>query len=134
MATQVKKARLSNSIFGPGNAVTKEDSTLTGVRLPTSRQMLRAALWLVKKQMVPGKKTLRTKYKEASTVLDQLKVFYAKANIPILSDCRCCAKILELMDESDETNSSMQKRDTEHSRQIKIYEFLPRRNLWHLDQ
>ena len=101
MATPVKKTRLSNSTFGLGSTITEEDGTLTGVRLPTSRQVLRAALWHVKKEIGPGKQNLRTKYKAASTVLGQLKVFYAKANIPVLSDTRCCASILELMNECE---------------------------------
>ena len=61
MATPAKKTRKSSSIFGLGKAVTEEDGTLTGIRLPTARQVLRAALWHVKKEMGHGKQKCQNK-------------------------------------------------------------------------
>ena len=84
------------AIYGLGNAVTEEDGTLTGVRLPTCRQVLRCLMWQIPKEIEEGKQTQALKWKSASIVLNQLKTSYAKANIPMLSDHQCCKLILDL--------------------------------------
>ena len=85
------------AIYGLGNAVTEEDGTLTGVRLPTCRQVLRCLMWQIQKEIKEGKQTQALKWKSASIVLNQLKTSYTKTNIPMLSDHQCCKLILDLL-------------------------------------
>uniref|UniRef100_UPI00358E735C zinc finger protein 675-like n=1 Tax=Myxine glutinosa TaxID=7769 RepID=UPI00358E735C len=102
-ATQMadKKTRLASAIFGLGNAFTEADGTLTGVRLPTCRQVLRCVMWYIQKEICEGKQTQPLKWKSASIVLIQLKKFYTKANIPMLSDHQCCKLILDLLNDNN---------------------------------
>ena len=91
-----KRTRLARAIYGLGTAVTEEDGTLTRVRLPTCRQVLRCLMWHIQKEIGEGKQTQALKWKSASIVLNQLKTFYPKANIPMLSDHQCCKLMLDL--------------------------------------
>ena len=95
-----KKTRSSKAIYGLGNAVTEEDGTLTGVRLPTCRQVFRCVMWHIQKEMGEDKQTQALKWKSASIVLSQLKTFYAKANIPMLSDHQCCKLIVDFLNDN----------------------------------
>ena len=67
-------------VYGLGPAVTSTDSDITGVRLPTCRQVLRCFIFHVEH---PKSKNV-TKRDSAKIVLEKVLPFYAKANIPII--------------------------------------------------
>jgi hypothetical protein len=92
----LKKTRVSGAVFGLGKALTDNDATMTGARLPTCEQVLRCLMWNVQNEIPNTYEKSKIKWKCAKIVLTQLKVFYLKGNIPMLSDDRCCSKILEL--------------------------------------
>ena len=89
-------ASTRKKIFGLGDAVTVEDSVIKGGRLPTTSQVLRSMLYFVEE----GAKQNRTKHEAASMVHELVKPFYQKGGIPMLSDKRACAKIVEIMEEN----------------------------------
>ena len=95
-----KKTRLSGSVFGLGKALTDSDATITGARLPTCEQVLRCLMWNIENGIPNTYEKSKIKWKSAKIVLTQLKVFYLKGNIPMLSDDRCCSKILELYEDN----------------------------------
>uniref|UniRef100_UPI00358EEBE8 uncharacterized protein n=1 Tax=Myxine glutinosa TaxID=7769 RepID=UPI00358EEBE8 len=58
-------------------------------------------MWYIQKEICEGKQTQPLKWKSASIVLIQLKKFYTKANIPMLSDHQCCKLILDLLNDNN---------------------------------
>ena len=64
-----KKTKSARAIYGVGNAVTEGDGTLTGVRLPTCRQVLRCVTGHIQKKIGEGKQTHALKWKSARIVL-----------------------------------------------------------------
>ena len=83
----VKKTRTSGAVFGLGKALTDIDATITGARLPTCKQVLRCLMWNIQKETSSTYgKASKIKWKCANIVLTELKPFYLKANIPMLSD------------------------------------------------
>lgn len=78
--------------FGLGNKITVEDSVITGSRLPTSLQVLRCLMYHIQSN---AKKSI-TKWESAKLVLEQVKIFYEKANIPIITERKACEKLLKL--------------------------------------
>jgi len=77
-----------------GDGITEADGTITGSRLPTSRQVLRCLMYHYQ-QGIPENKT-RTM--AAKVVFAQVSIFYRKANIPMISDKKSCEKIIKLLD------------------------------------
>ena len=55
VAIKTRKTRSARAMYGLGNAVNEEDGTMTGVRLPTCRQVLRCLMWHIQKEIVEGK-------------------------------------------------------------------------------
>lgn len=94
--TSIHKTRQSGSIFGLGNAITEADSNITGIRLPTCRQVLRCMMYHVQ----DGIQISRTKYEAAKIVHAKVLIFYQKAHIPMISDIKCCQKIIQLLEDS----------------------------------
>lgn len=88
--------RQSSTIYGLGNAVTKDDGEITGSRLPTSRQVLRCMMHHVQE----GASTKQTRWESAKLVLTKLLVFFEKANIPTISERKACERIIKLLDDN----------------------------------
>ena len=42
-----------------------------------------------------------TKWESLKIVLDKIKVFYEKANITMISDCKACEKMKKLLEQND---------------------------------
>ena len=84
--------RSTDAIFGFGSAISADDGKITGTRLPTCRQVLRATMFQTDVRF--GNKS---KWQAAVNVYAQLLVFYKKANIPTVNECIGCRRILELM-------------------------------------
>ena len=94
--TESKKTRQSSAIFAVGNGITELDSKITGARLPTSMQVLRCLMWHIE----TGVQESRTRFQSAKMVLSQIVVFYAKANIPMISEIKSCERLLKLLDDN----------------------------------
>ena len=88
------RTRNTSTIFGLGEGITEADGTITGSRLPSSRQVLRCLLYHYQ-QGIPESKT-RTQ--AAKQVLAQVSIFYKKANIPMISEIKACEKMIKLLD------------------------------------
>ena len=103
--------RQSSVVVGlPGGAITASDS---GARLPTNRQVIRCMLYSIES----GCKTNTTKWEACNAVLQQVREFYEKANIPMNSDRICCTKMMRLMADNAAIRAiSIKRRDTETSR------------------
>ena len=82
-------------IHGFGFSVTEEDATIKGSRLPTYEQVLRCFKYHQERGL-PENKLSRLSRHAAKIVLDQVTVFYKKANIPMISEKTACDKILAL--------------------------------------
>jgi len=96
IATVSKKTRQSSAIFGLGNGITELDAKITGSRLPTSMQVLRCLMWHIESGVQEG----RTRFQSAKLVLLQIAAFYAKANIPLISEIKSCERLLKLLDDN----------------------------------
>ncbi|KAK5901429.1 hypothetical protein CgunFtcFv8_026302 [Champsocephalus gunnari] len=79
-------------VFGLGPSITSEDGIITGAKLPTGRQILRCML--AKK---PGANGALSQFEATKGVLEQVRPFYKKANIPMVSDKRPCHKMVDLV-------------------------------------
>ncbi|XP_033962512.1 uncharacterized protein [Pseudochaenichthys georgianus] len=79
-------------VFGLGPSITSEDGIITGAKLPTGRQILRCMLG--KK---PGGNGALSQFEATKGVLEQVRPFYKKANIPMVSDKRACHKMVDLV-------------------------------------
>jgi hypothetical protein len=88
--------RQSASIFGLGNAITMEDSVITGARLPTSKQVMRCLMFHVQE----GAAANRTKWQSAKLVMSKLVPFYEKANIPMISERKACERMIQLLEDN----------------------------------
>ena len=88
------RTRNTSTIFGLGEGITEADGTITGSRLPSSRQVLCCLLYHYQ-QGIPESKT-RTQ--AAKQVLAQVSIFYKKANIPMISEIKACEKMIKLLD------------------------------------
>jgi hypothetical protein len=104
--TSSYKTRQSASVFGLGNAITEADSEITGNRLPTCRQVLRSTMYYIQE----GVTINRTKYESAKIVYSKLCVFYQKANIPMITDIKCCQKIIKLVEDNRKIREIPQNR------------------------
>ena len=110
--------RSVRAINGLGKNVTEEDGTMTGVRLPTCRQVLRRMMCHIKKKkkIREGKQTQALNWKSASIVLSRLKTFYAKANIAMLADHQCSKLILDLLSDNNKLRQiPVSRRDSPNS-------------------
>ena len=85
---------LRKEIFGLGSAITADDEDIVGGRLPTNKQVLRCFMYLLEK----GRTENITKMQNAQMVLDKIRPFYQKGNIPMIQDLSCCKKIVNLHD------------------------------------
>ena len=97
MAAQ-SSTRRSKIIFGLGSCITVKDNEITGVRLPTCRQVLRSFLYHFEEEKSCDKKFKR---QCAKMVVDKVCVFYKKANIPTVCENACINKLLQLTEEKD---------------------------------
>lgn len=88
--------RLSSTIFGLGSGITEEDSVITGSRLPTNLQVLRCLMYHIQE----GTHINRTKWEAAKIVLAKITVFYEKANIPMIGECKSCEKMIKLLNDN----------------------------------
>ncbi len=96
-------------IFGLGPSITSEDGIITGAKLPTGRQILRCML--AKK---PGANGALSQFEAAKVVLEQVRPFYTKCNIPVVSDKRACHKMVDLVNANNKLREiSQAKRSSE---------------------
>ena len=97
--SQSKGTRKSLAIFGLGEAISPENAVITGARLPTRRQALRCMMYHTN---VPNKipNVNRSQWEAPTLVLNQLVVFYGKANIPMISELKACERIIQLLKEN----------------------------------
>ncbi|KAI4830172.1 hypothetical protein KUCAC02_001822, partial [Chaenocephalus aceratus] len=79
-------------VFGLGPSITSEDGIITGAKLPTGRQIIRCML--AKK---PGANGALSQFEATKGVLEQVRPFYKKANIAMMSDKRTCHKMVDLV-------------------------------------
>lgn len=110
--------RKSSAVFGLGSGVTKEDAKITGSRLPTSSQVLRCMIH----HLNEGLPENRTRWEAARLVLEKVRVFYEKANIPIISNRKACEKLIKLLDENAKIRAIPLKRRSTPSSLKKVKE------------
>ena len=91
-----QSTRQSTAVFGLGNAITYEDSEITGSRLPTCEQVLRCLMYHIQE----GASENLTRWQAAKTVLSKVRIFYDKGNIPMIGHRKACEKMLKLLDEN----------------------------------
>ena len=88
-------------VFGLGPTITDADAIITGAKLPSGRQILRCLLHNCDTQLHakrPGLTGAVSRFQAAKIVLEQVRPFYGKANIPMVSDRRACEKMIALLD------------------------------------
>lgn len=88
--------RQTDSVFGLGAGITSADAELTGSRLPTCEQVLRCFFY----HKQEGLASNRTNRDNAKLVLNQIKPFYAKGNIPMITEKKSCEKIIALAEKN----------------------------------
>jgi len=88
----MRKTRLSSGAYGLGNAITDQESEITGARLPTCRQVLRCVMYHIQ--------TGAARWEAAKLVLAKVAVFCGKAHIPKIRECKSCEGIIKLLDEN----------------------------------
>ncbi|KAG0725858.1 hypothetical protein GWK47_037796 [Chionoecetes opilio] len=96
--------RQATQVFGLGTAICKDDATITGSRLPTCLQVLRCMMYHCNeaaRSIRPGSVGATSRFSTAKLVLQQVAIFYNKANIPMVTERRACEKIVELLDENN---------------------------------
>jgi len=110
------QTRLSTELFGLGPAICVDDATISGIRLPTCKQVLRCMMYhcnLAAQSERPGSLGATLRFTTAKEVLKQVKTLYEKANIPIVSERRACEKIVKLLDDNNKLRSiDKSRRDT----------------------
>ncbi|KAJ4930285.1 hypothetical protein JOQ06_019290 [Pogonophryne albipinna] len=95
------RQRSRSLVFGLGASITNADGMITGAKLPSGRQILRCMLYNCDVQLHdkrPGMNGALSRFMAAKVVLEQVRPFYAKANIPMVSDRGACNKMVELVD------------------------------------
>ena len=94
-----RNTKNSKFIFGLGQGITADDATIKGARQPTNRQVLRCLMYYT---TMPCESThaSRTKFCAAKIVLTQVKSFYQRANIPMISDKKACQKMIKLLNDN----------------------------------
>ncbi|KAK5898735.1 hypothetical protein CesoFtcFv8_008284 [Champsocephalus esox] len=96
-------------VFGLGPSITSEDGIITGAKLPTGLQIIRCML--AKK---PGANGALSQFEATKGVLEQVRPFYKKANIPMVSDKRACHKMVDLVNANNKLHKiSQAKRSSE---------------------
>jgi hypothetical protein len=108
--------RSKTEIFALGSAVTKEDGTITGCRLPNVKQILRATIF----HLEDGKSENRTTYEAAKIVYLQVTMFYEKGGIPMMKEQSCCQKIVKLLKENENFRKTSKKKRASESVQEKV--------------
>lgn len=111
-----RTTRKEGEIFGLGLMTTPNDSEITGARLPTKEQVLRCFRY----HQSEGLSSRCTKMDIAKIVLEKIKPFYLKGNIPMLSHWKACDKIIALA----EKNAKLCKIPVERRSSPKIIEKL----------
>ncbi len=112
--------RQSKTIFGLGPSVTKDDAIITGCRLPTNRQVLRCMLYYT---TIPDDTNQnKSKWSAAKIVLAQLMIFYQKANIPVISEIKCCERLVNLLEENAKIRAIPKDRRTSQATLNKLQE------------
>ena len=94
--------RQATHLFGLGPAITGDDETITGTRLPTCLQVLRCMMYhcdVAAHTERPGLVGAPSRFVTAKLVLLQVTTFYEKGNIPMVSERRACDKIVKLLDD-----------------------------------
>ncbi|KAI4828698.1 hypothetical protein KUCAC02_022776 [Chaenocephalus aceratus] len=89
-------------VFGLGPSITSEDGIITCAKLPTGRQILRCML--AKK---PGANGALSQFEATKGVLEQVRPFYKKANIPM--DGSKLRKISQAKRSSETTAKQLEK-------------------------
>ena len=98
-------------VFGLGPSITSEDGIITSDKLATGRHVLRCML--AKK---PGANGALSQFEAAKVVLEQVRAFYKKANIPMVSDKRACHKMVDLVNANNKMRKiSQAKRSNENT-------------------
>lgn len=110
------QTRRATEVFGIGPAICADDSTITGIRLPTCLQVLRCMMFhcnAAAHSERPGSLGALSRFTTAKVVLKQVTALYEKANIPMVTDRRACEKIVKLLDDNNKLRSiDKSRRDT----------------------
>uniref|UniRef100_UPI00358E1E58 uncharacterized protein n=1 Tax=Myxine glutinosa TaxID=7769 RepID=UPI00358E1E58 len=100
-------------VFGLGASITNEDGIITGAKLPSGRQILRCMLYNCDAQLHakrPSSIGALSRFEVAKVVLEQVRPFYTKANIPMVSDRRVCDKMVALVNDNNKLRRIPQAR------------------------
>ena len=92
------QTRGTSTVFRLGSAVAKNDSQITGACLPTGRQVLHCMMYHMQEGVLRATGNF-IKWESANIVLAQVSIFHGKANIPMISECKACERIITLYDE-----------------------------------
>jgi len=115
------RTRRTTELFGLGPAICNDDATITGCRLPSPcLQVLRCMMYQCNKAANtdrPGDVGATSHFTTAKLVHQQIATIYEKANIPMVSQCRCCEKIIKLVAENNKLRAiNKDRRDTPASK------------------
>ncbi|KAK5883105.1 hypothetical protein CesoFtcFv8_019471 [Champsocephalus esox] len=105
-------------VFGLGPRITSEDGIITGAKLPTGHQIIRCML-----NKKPGANGALSQFEATKGVLEQVRLFYKKANIPMVSDKGACHKMVDLINANNKLRKiSQAKRSSETAKQLEKME------------
>src|SRR6218665_16521 len=114
------RTRRTTELFGFGPAICSDDATITGCRLLTCLQVLRCMMHhcnMAANKDRPGDVGATSRFTTAKLVLQHIVTIYQKANIPMVSQRRCCEKVIKLFAENNQLRAiNKDRRDTPASK------------------
>ena len=121
--------RGASQLFGLESAICREDAVITGCRLPTCLQVLRCMMChcnLITNKKRPGALGTTSHYTAAKLVMQQVSTFDEKANIPMVTECRTCEKIVQLLNANNKLRFIPKQLRNTLSTQKKLSSFMLR--------
>jgi len=119
------QTRTATELFGIGPAISADDATITGIRLPTCLQVLRCMMYHCNEAAHcerPGSLGAIPRFTTAKVVLRQITSVYEKANIPMITERKSCEKIIKLLDDCNKLRSVDKRRRDTSATQCKLEE------------
>ncbi|KAJ8003316.1 hypothetical protein DPEC_G00147060 [Dallia pectoralis] len=108
-------------VFGLGPSITSEDGIITGAKLPNLRCML---------AIKPGANGALSQFEAAMVVLEQVRPFYNKANIPMVRDKHACHNVVDLVNANNKLRKIYQAKRSNETTAKQLETMECRLDLW----
>lgn len=109
--------RKATTLFGLGSGITEEDPVIMGSRLPTGALVLHCMMYHCN---TLGHTGTPYRFAAAKIVLEKIRTFYQKGNIPMVSNRRACDKIVALLDSNNKLRSIDKNRRNTPATRLKL--------------